>query len=489
MNTALSKYWNSDTDAAPLAVFRILFGGIMLFSMLRFQHYGWIEKLYIEPQFFFSYLGFEWVKPLGIYTYGLFFLCGLAAFFVMIGWQYRVAIITFFLSFTYIELMDKTNYLNHYYFVSCIAFLLCFLPANARYSIDASRGLINASVPKWTIDSIKLMLSIVWFYAGLAKLNSDWLIEAQPLSIWLKAKYDIPVLGALLQKETFHYLFSWSGALYDLAIPFMLWYAGTRNLAFLAVVVFHILTWVLFPIGVFPWVMIGSALIFFDASAYHHFFRNLRKSFSFAELVPSPIAKGPRHSIVSFGQKTLPYSEVEDHMPIASSSDSISGSARRHYSAKGRWLVPGVLTLFFIVQIILPFRHLAYPGELFWTEEGYRFSWRVMLMEKAGYANFKVVDPETDRSFYVQNGNFLNPLQEKQMATQPDFILEFAHHLQDHFQREGINDPGIYVESYVALNGRTSRPFVDPTVDLTTIAPSLKPKTFILPFEGEIKGF
>ncbi len=446
--TAINKYLNEYTDAAPLAVFRIFFGGIMLFSMIRFQSYGWIEKLYIEPQFFFSYLGFEWVKPFGEYTYLLFILCGLAAFFVMIGLQYRVAIITFFLSFTYIELMDKTNYLNHYYFVSCLSFLMIFLPANAAFSADAFWKKKEFKVPRWSIDAIKLLLSIVWFYAGLAKLNSDWLLEAQPLKIWLTAKYDIPILGDLLQKEAFHYLFSWSGALYDLSIPFLLWNSKTRNLAFVAVVVFHVLTRILFPIGVFPWVMIGSALIFFDAK---------------------------------FHRRILEFFWKKRNML------SMSIVAQKNSLYQKNTLV--ILAVFFLFQLLIPFRHLLYEGELFWTEQGYRFSWRVMLMEKAGYANFKIVDPETGKRFYIQNGNFLNPLQEKQMATQPDFILEFAHFLEKHFRHSGFPDPEVYVESYVALNGRSSRPYIDPEIDLTTIKPSWKPKTFILPFNDEIKGF
>ena len=441
----IQKYLNQKKDATPLAVFRIFFGAIMLFSMLRFQYYGWIEKLYIQPTFFFHYLGFEWVQPFGEYTYILFFLCGLAAFFVMIGWQYRLAIGVFFLSFTYIELMDKTNYLNHYYFVSCIAFLLCFLPANASFSIDAYRKKLSPVISNWSIDSIKLMICIVWFYAGLAKLNSDWLLEAQPLKIWLTAKYDIPLLGHLLQKEFFHYLFSWGGAMYDLSIPFLLWFSKTRKLAFLAVLVFHVLTWVLFPIGIFPWVMIGSTVIFFEGNS----FRKLLKQFKIPE--------------ISYKLTTPNYRKQK--------------------------ITISILSVFFIFQLLFPFRHLLYNNELFWTEEGYRFSWRVMLMEKAGYANFKVVDPTTGRRFYVQNGHFLNPFQEKQMATQPDFILEYAHFLEKFYQQSGIQNPEIYVESFVALNGRSSQPYINPTIDLTTIKSSWKSKTFILPFSDEIKGF
>ena len=147
-------------------------------------------------------------------------------------------------------MMDKTAYLNHYYFISCIAFLMLFLPAHHYFSVDAKRKphLASFTIPSWTIDSIKLLLSIVYFYAGLAKLNSDWLVKAMPLKIWLPSKYDIPVIGELLQQEWMHYAFSWGGAAYDLVIPFLLWNRKTRVFAFILVVVFHVLTRVLFPL-------------------------------------------------------------------------------------------------------------------------------------------------------------------------------------------------------------------------------------------------
>ena len=144
--------------------------------------------------------------------------------------------------------------------------------------------------------------------------------------------------------------------------------------------------------------------------------------------------------------------------------------------------------LFFVFHILFPWRYLLYPGELFWTEEGYRFSWRVMLMEKSGYAQFKIVDKQTKRWFYVNNSDFLTPFQEKQMSFQPDFILEYAHFLKEHFYRDGHRNISIYVESYVSLNGRPSQPFIDPSIDLTQEKESFKPKNWILPFNHEIKG-
>ena len=448
MRSSISKYLNTNTEAAPLAVFRILFGLMMLLSIIRFWANGWIKKLYLDPDFHFSFYGFSWVQPLGNFTYIIFIVCALAALGIALGYRYRLSVLLFFLSFTYIELMDKTTYLNHYYFITCLSFLMLFLEGGAYFSLDAYRKKKTFSrIPKWNIDSIKLLLGIVYFYAGLAKLNSDWLLHAMPLKIWLPSKYDLPFLGDLMQQEWVHYSFSWFGAIYDLSIPFLLLYKPTRKLGFFLVVIFHVLTRVLFPIGMFPFIMIVSALIFFDAGFHKKIIAFLSKAFQIK--------------------------------PLASDTAASRTCARPALFAVG---------LFFVIQLLLPWRYVLYPGELFWTEEGYRFSWRVMLMEKAGYAQFKVVDQVSGKNFYVDNSDFLTPFQEKQMSTQPDFILEYAQYLAAHFTAQGHKNLAVYVESYVALNGRLSQPYINPTVNLLEEERSFKPKTFILPFNDAIQG-
>ncbi|MFY7670851.1 HTTM domain-containing protein [Tenacibaculum sp. MEBiC06402] len=421
----------------------------MCLSIIRFWYNGWVEKLYITPKLFFSFYGFEWVKPFGIYTYLLFIFCGLSAFFVAIGYKYRIAIISFFLSFTYIELMDKTTYLNHYYFVSLVSFLMIFLPANATFSVDSfKKGIEYSKIPKWTVDSIKFMLGIVYFYAGLAKLNSDWLFRAQPLKIWLPSKYDLPLIGNnLMQQDWFHFAMSWSGAIYDLCIPFLLLFKRTRIIGFVLVVVFHVFTRILFPIGMFPYIMIVATMIFFEPSFHEKVISFLKEKFNMF-----------RYQV-----------QTKDFFCYKSN------------------FVPTFIGVFIFIQLLFPWRYLLYPGELFWTEEGYRFSWRVMLMEKVGYSNFKIVDGKTKQFFYVDNKDFLTSFQEKQMSFQPDFILEYAHFLGDHFTKDGHQNVQVYVESYVALNGRPSKLYIDPNVDLYKQKESFKHKDWILPFNDEIE--
>ena len=73
------------------------------------------------------------------------------------------------------------------------------------------------------LDSIKIFICLVYFFAGIAKINSDWLLNAQPLSIWLPSKYDLPILGGFFFEQSWvHYLMSWGGMLYDISIPFLL---------------------------------------------------------------------------------------------------------------------------------------------------------------------------------------------------------------------------------------------------------------------------
>lgn len=441
-------------EAAPLAVFRIFFGGMMFFSLIRFWYNGWIESLYLEPDFHFSYYGFEWVKPLGSFTYVIFVACALASIGIALGYKYRWSCILFFLSFTYIELMDKTTYLNHYYFISVLSLLMIFLPLQAYYSLDACKHPEKGyqKVPGWTVLSLRLLIGIVYFYAGLAKLNSDWLLEAMPLKIWLPSKFDLPLIGSLLGREWVQYAFSWAGALFDLSVPFLLLFRKTRIPAFVVLVIFHVLTRVLFPIGMFPYIMIVSVLIFFPPGLHHRILQFISRIFG---IIKSRFDNG---RTLSFGKGPV-------------------------YTLRNTFLL-----VFFGVQLLFPWRYLLYPGELFWTEEGYRFSWRVMLMEKSGYAQFKVVDKDSGKWVYVDNAQFLTPFQEKQMSFQPDFILEFAHFLESHYRQLGWGEVSVYVDSRVALNGRLSQPFIDPEADLTQYEDTFEHKTWILPFHDTIKG-
>ncbi|MEQ8809922.1 MAG: HTTM domain-containing protein [Imperialibacter sp.] len=448
MKPWVGHIFSGKVPIAPLVVFRIVFGGMMAISTIRFMLKGWVAELYIQPTVFFPFYGFEWVKPLsGIGMYLVFGLVLVTSLMVMVGWRYRLAAALFFLSFTYIELIDKTNYLNHYYFVSLVSFLMIFMPTGRHFSVDAWLKPSSAKqyIPAWSVNLLKFQLAVVYVFAGIAKLNGDWLLQAMPLKIWLPAKSHLPLIGPLLGKEWVAYAMSWGGAAYDLFIVFFLLNSRTRPVAYFFVIFFHALTALLFPaIGMFPFIMILSTLIFFPPAFHENLLNKISRIFRI---------KWPSEG-----------SERQDNYRLA---------------PVYKWL----MVTFVCWQLLMPWRYLLYPAPLFWREEGYRFSWRVMLMEKAGYVSFHVNDPATGRMGQIANHDYLTPQQEKMVATQPDMILQFAHFLAGELKNQGLTDPEIRAESWVTLNGRRSRPFVDPTINLVNQQESFLPKTWILPAE------
>lgn len=386
--------------------------------------------MYVMPKMHFPYYGFEWIKALpetGMYL--VFVLLLISSLGIMLGAFYRISAILFFLLFTYVELIDKTNYLNHYYFISLISFLLIFIPAGKSFSLDNKwfkREELN-TVPRLFILVPQLQMFAVYFFAGVAKVNADWLLEAQPLKIWLPAFSHYPLIGPLMEKEWLAFVFCWFGCIYDLCIGFFLFNRRTVYIAYFFVILFHAATAMFFNIGMFPYIMMTITIIFFREEFHSNILNRLKTLF--------------KYSSQSLGSKT---------------SSLVVGK-----------LGLTAFFLYFFIQSVLPFRYLLYKGDLFWTEQGYRFSWRVMLMEKAGTAFFYVKDSKSGREVEVDNKQYLTYMQEKMMATQPDMMVDYARYLSERYLQQGFTQAEVRVKSYVTLNGSGTREYIDPEIDLS----------------------
>lgn len=419
---------NRPLDIAALAAFRVLFGGLMVVGSLRFMAEGWIERMYVEPTFHFKYWGFSWVHvPEQAGLYALY--CGIAisALMVALGAFYRVAIISFWCLFTYAELMDVTAYLNHYYFVSLLTLILCFLSPHRAYSIDAWRKPSQRceTAPAWQTYWLRFQVGLLYFYAGLAKLEWDWLAHAQPLNIWLPAHSGMPLIGSLIGQPWVHYAFSWFAFAFDtFIIAFMLW-RRARPYAFAVILVFHLFTHLFFNIGLFPFIMVFGVLIFFEPD-------------------------WPRR-VMPWLRKAVP----------------IKAPERASWSRPGAVFAAAVIG-FCALQFVLPLRHWFYPGTVLWNEQGMRFSWRVMLREKSGSLDYHVVDA-SGREHLVSPNHYLTDQQYREMSGQPDLILQLAHHIRDDFNERGLGPVQVYADARVSLNGRPALPLIQPDADLASV--------------------
>ncbi|NUP06491.1 MAG: HTTM domain-containing protein [Polyangiaceae bacterium] len=431
----------AERDAAGIVALRVLFGLIGFVSALRFLHYGWVDDLFVKPKFHFKYWFAPFIEPLGASgTHAVFWTIAASSACVALGLFYRAAIATFLVSFTYVQLIDVTNYLNHYYLLNLLALLMVFMPLGDRYGVDGwlrsrLRGTRAAtSVPAWCYVVARFQVGVVYTFAGVAKLTEDWLVHAQPLDIWLASRTTLPVIGPALAQPWAPHLMSWAGCLFDLTIVIWLSWRRTRPFAFVAVLAFHALTKWLFPIGMFPFIMVAAATVFFDPSWPRRFLRSKWACVPVAHARPS------------------------------------------------RWF--GVATaafgLYACVQVLVPLRAFAYGGDVHWHEHGMRFSWRVMVREKNASVTYLVDDPKTGRTVEIAPRRYLDARQEREFATQPDLVAQLARHIA----RERSTDLGapvrVRAEVLASLNGRRSKLLIDPEVDLAATEDGLAPSTWVL---------
>ena len=824
-------------DGASLVALRRIFGILCLITVIRFFAHGWIDALYIAPAHHFTYPGFGWVHPWpGWGMYAHFAALALASAGIIIGWRPRLCAALFGIGLAYVELLDRTNYLNHYYLMTLVSLLLAILPhpKNAgavprrtlwthlkaagalpqrtfwKHIKDAAAALMQtlwphrqaagtvpqrilwthlkdagaapmralwthrkdagtvpqwtlwphrqaaaaapqrtlwthlknassvpmrtfwphrqaaAAVPQWTIWTLRFQVGIVYAFAGIAKLNPDWLQHALPLRIWLYQHGDFPILGPTLQQPAAAYALSWAGAIFDLAIvPALLW-RRTRAPAYGVLAAFHISTSLLFPhLGIFPWLMMGLALIYFAPNwprqLQEHLPRLLRPRPASAEIPPSeksaptstpavgkvspasgsaqptdsggipPVAGSAQTTAVGKvppAQGSLPgvlahielAQQAGDGVPPAQGLLRITDSAgltpaqgRSQTTAGGKLtqaersaqttdcvgLTPAVgsaqttdsgkvtpaagcpqttastgltpakesaqptdgggvtpaqglartadgggatpaqgpvrvtagggatpaqgpvrvtasagaapaqgpvritagagatpaqgpvritagagatpaqgpvritagagmppakvsppttaspgltpakgsppttasgklsraarigaaaLALYIALQLAMPLRHYAYPGNVRWNEAGYLFAWRVMLTEKTGFIRFRVQDPTTGQTWQIAPEAYLTPLQTERMAIQPELIRQTAAIIRNDFAGRGYDGVTITADAFVSYNGRPAARLIDPNANLAAVPPAPAPAKWVLPHDAPPPG-
>lgn len=427
----VAEHLSRPVAAGSTVAFRVAFGLIVVVSSIRFVWRGWIGEFYLTPDHHLTYTYFEWVRPLpgpAMYTFVL--MLGALGVCIAVGLHYRIAAATFALGFAYTELIDAGLYLNHYWYVTLAAFVLAVAPSPS-----------NGYVPVVTVWALRAQIACVYLFAGFAKLNPDWLFEAQPLDLWLSARTDRPVIGPWLGESSVAYLMSWGGAFFDLTIVGWLLWKRSRPFAYAAVVVFHVATAMLFQIGLFPWVMIALTPVFFQPGWPSRLAGKLTK-------------RAPCH-----GEPATP-------KPVA------------------RWSV-AVLALLVVLNIVLPLRHYAAEGNVRFNDDGYYLSWRVMLSERTSFLEFEVTDSATGSEWTVGPGLVLEEWQSAQANRRPDLALATAHLIAADFDERGYPYVTIHAQSWVSFNGRSRQQWIDPNVDLADLSRRSAAAEYVLPLEAD----
>tara|TARA_B100000929_G_scaffold285674_2_gene269621 strand:- start:662 stop:1981 length:1320 start_codon:yes stop_codon:yes gene_type:complete len=417
----LNKWLFQRVDNSSLIVFRIIFGILITAEAWGAIFTGWIRRTLIEPQFTFNFIGFDFLQPLpGNWMYVYYGVMGFFGVLVTIGYKYKWSISGYTLMWTCVYLMQKSSYNNHYYLLILILVFMLLVPANTYASVDAKLNpkLKQISMPRWVVLFIVFQLWIVYTYASVAKLYPDWLSGEVPAML-MKNKKNYWLVGEILQQSWAHYVILYFGILFDLLIVPLLLYRKTRLPMFCLAIFFHLFNSYVFRIGIFPYLSLAFCLFFFSAELVHRRFLPKKPFYDKEEVI------------------------VPEH----------------------RNLLIGIFCFWFPFQILMPLRHWVIKGDVLWTEEGHRMSWRMMLRSKSGTASYKIVNKTTGEVNYVKKGDYLSRKQIRQASTKPDVIWQFSQRLKEMYAEKG-EEVEIYVNARVSVNHKDRKQLIDPNVNM-----------------------
>jgi vitamin K-dependent gamma-carboxylase len=419
------------TGVAWIVCLRFALGILLFFHVWGYIRDGLIEPYFVIPQFHAKYPFCDWIgAPAGLACYVLFYFLCVCAICISLGLYYRFSSLAYCIGYTYIFLADRAYYQNHDYLVCLLSLLLVVFPANSAIALDSFLGVTRsrATIPRWPLLLFRLQIAVVYLYAGVAKLDRDWLAGYTAEAL-LSARKGLPGIGPFIDSRLAVGICTYGGLLLDLlVVPLLIW-KRTRLVAFMAAAGFHVLNSRLFNIGVFPWLAIASTACFFPASWFDSVFRFLHVSL-----------------------------EGDPNRNIGSVASTVVKHRRR------AWVIVYV-AIYSAIQIIVPLRHFMLDGNPNWTHRGQTFSWRMMLASR-----------KIDCRFYATNGvgaptpinclEYLSLPQINRVAMVPDCAAQFARYLKEHVAFHEQQDIKITASIWVSLNGRAPQLLVDPIIDL-----------------------
>ena len=407
-------------DNSPLIVFRMFFGFLVACESFGAILTGWVKRILIDPQVTFSFIGFEWLKPLpGFGMYFYFIAMGVFGLAIMLGYRYRIAIISYTILWAGVYFMQKTAYNNHYYLLLLISFLLIFLPANSYASLDVRQNRIKEenTMPYWISLLFIIQVAIVYVFASIAKFYPDWLDGTFTRNL-LADSTNVIALKKLFLQKWFYLFIAYMGIIFDLLIVPLLLFKKTRMLALLASLTFHLFNAIFLEIGIFPFFALTFALFFYEPETIRSVF--LRRK---------------------------------------TSIETDNG----HSNYYGKKIVYFLIIPYLIIQLLLPLRHHFIEGDVLWTEEGHRLSWRMMLRERNGFIHIRIKDLKTgEESLYDYRKN-LTDKQIQNLATKPDFIWQYCQYIKKEFKGKEI---AIFIECKNSINRKEYKTLIDPKFDM-----------------------
>lgn len=426
------KQWLSEpVDGNVLGLFRWVFGLFMAYEAWVYYSMGLIEQGFFAPKILFKFEGFDWVhllpQPAMV---AVLAIMGVSALLVALGVFFRASCWVLALSYTFIFLQEKSYYNNHIYLFILLSVLLSTTDAHRFLVPFRWKGVRLPTIthlPRWQPFMFQFMVMIVYFYGGLTKLKGDWLFRREPIHTMLDIMPASHWMAPLIKNDAAVYILTYGGLLLDLLAPLLLWYKPIRRWALIPFIGFHLTNSQMFnDIGIFPFVMLGALFLYFETQEMPWFQRLL-------------------------GKQAQPVGPVV--LPVTP-----------------QW-VRQTLVMFFVLQLLLPFRGFFLPNDMDWTGIGKNFAWRMKVDTRPlEEFEFTVRHPQTGQVFPVHENTYVNPSQLLLLGNDVRAIAAFARFIREEAAQQGVPDGIVNARVVVRYNGRPPQLLVRSDVDLASVS-------------------
>jgi len=392
--------------AGPLAAFRIGYGLLLLYHFATW----WTRAGYYEDPMYlrFPFQGLEWWPVLPASVLKLLVLAGvLGSTMIALGLFFRYACLAAASIYGYLFLLDSFYFNNHYYLLILMGLLLACTDADRVWAVRRKKS--TAYVPYWNYLILQAQLCIVYFYGGLAKMNTDWMSGR--------------VISFIADHPLQQLVLTWGGLFFDLLIGFLLLWRKTRLVAIGLVIAFNVSNHFIFgDIAAFPLLALLGLLLFLEGK-----FWGSQYFGSWIVVAKKSKLKKPMQGAMQF-----------------------------------------VLIVFFVFQLLFPLRHYFIPGHAEWTGQGHYFSWRMKSFHKQVELTMFAFDRANQKALYPINTG-LDDYRVQRIGSMPHQVNYFARHLKKKLDNlDGADENiGISADYQVSLNARPMAAAILPSSDLT----------------------
>ncbi|XP_077099130.1 vitamin K-dependent gamma-carboxylase isoform X2 [Siphateles boraxobius] len=461
---------NRPTDPASLGIFRFLFGMLMALDITQERGLSHLDFKYLDGVPVCRFPLFNFLKPLPMdWMFFVYFVMLLGAVGIMLGLFYRLACLMFVSTYWYVFFLDKTTWNNHSYLYGLIGFQLTLMDANRYWSLDGLRNprKRNAHVPLWNYTLLRTQIFIVYFIAGVKKLDADW-VEGYSMKYlahhWLFDPFKMILPVELVSLMVVH----GGGLVLDLTAGYLLFFDATRPVAIFFVSYFHCMNSQLFSIGMFAYTMLATSPLFCYPDWPRRFFGRFPEFLwpVLPFISPAPSASS---SCVYPNPPSVPREQDETHSGPRPTTPSFKHKFRAFFTI-----------LYITEQLFLPYSHFITQGYNNWTNGLYGYSWDMMVHSRS-HQHVKITyrDGVTGEVGYLNPGVFT---QSRRWKDHGDMLKQYATCLSENLPHFNISDPEIYFDIWVSINDRFQQRIFDPRIDIVKADWSpFRPNPWLMP--------